>query len=283
MDNLSIGVIGVSKMGSAIVETLLDHDYALNIWNRDLNKCKKFEQNTVQIKESALDVILKSNLIFFIIDKFSSIKDILTNAENLKGKVVVNCTTITPLETQALRELIEDKEGKLINTVIGNFPRQIGTDEAYIKCAGDPESWEKYSNIIKILSPGSVLLSTKPEYVNVLDAISVGIYQIAIVNFFEAVQLAEKYDISATELQSMVSRLWPVINQQLEIYSKEYVTNNYFESEAKLSTFAASVDTFIDTYEQVGVTPNLLSSLKTIMQSMVDQHKGNYSISGIFK
>ncbi|MFL4396761.1 NAD(P)-binding domain-containing protein [Acinetobacter pittii] len=278
----SIGIIGMGSMGQAFMR-VLSSSYPIFVWNRTPKKYEHDNLQNIQVCLSINELIDKTDLIIILVDKHSSLVGLLKQIDSLKNKIILNCTTLSPNEAIELGQLIQSKSGSLLNSVICNFPRQMGTNEAKLRCSGEPSVWKKYFNFIKLLSPNAEYLGPNPASVNVIDTLTVGLYTTIIISYLESQQLAEKYEISNEELQQRIKNLWPTVQTQIELYNKEISSNSFSESEARISAFHTSSKAFISTYESVGIKPQMLSAMSRILDQAVAAQKKELSISAIFK
>ncbi|MGK9156180.1 NAD(P)-binding domain-containing protein [Acinetobacter radioresistens] len=281
-DKKTIGIIGMGNMGQAFMN-VLSTSYTIFVWNRTPKEYQIENSSYIHICDELDELFSNCDLIITLVDKYSSLINILDNANCLKDKSIFNCTTLSPNETNELLKHIENKSGSLLNAVISNFPRQIGTSEAKVRCSGSNQVREEYINVLKMLSPQCEYLGTNPAIVNVIDTLTVGLYSTIIVSYLETQQLAEKYNISHADLQYRIQNLWPSIQNQIEIYNQEILSQSFTDSEAKISAFHTASKAFISTYENVGLTPTMLSAMSHVLDTAVSQNKQNLSISATFR
>lgn len=75
---LRFGFLGLGIMGSGIVKNLLDSGHKVVVWNRTLDKCRKFEEAGAEIMPTPCDVIDSVDITFSCVSDPSVAKQVFT-------------------------------------------------------------------------------------------------------------------------------------------------------------------------------------------------------------
>ena len=115
-----IGWIGLGQMGTPMVENLLKGSVDVTVYNRSFDKTlplvEKGAKNTKDIEE----IFEQNDIIFFMISNYSAALEILNEnvLSKIKGKKIVNMSTISPTESKAVGKLVIENNGKYIEAPV---------------------------------------------------------------------------------------------------------------------------------------------------------------------
>ena len=115
-----IGWIGLGQMGTPMVENLLKGSIDVTVYNRSFDKTlplvEKGAKNTKDIEE----IFEQNDIIFFMISNYSAALEILNEnvLSKIKGKKIVNMSTISPTESKAVGKLVIENNGKYIEAPV---------------------------------------------------------------------------------------------------------------------------------------------------------------------
>jgi 3-hydroxyisobutyrate dehydrogenase-like beta-hydroxyacid dehydrogenase len=110
---MAVGFLGLGVMGLPMARNLARH-YPLTVWNRSASKYALLtDTENITVAETPLQVIEASDIIFIMLFDADAIDVVLTNEVKsaLRGKTVVNSTSVTVEYSQNLGETIHDVFG----------------------------------------------------------------------------------------------------------------------------------------------------------------------------
>ena len=138
MDNVNkknISVIGLGSMGFALAETLLKADFNISVWNRTSSKSQKLENKGANICSTPNEAFKNSQFIVASLSNYEAWNNIIDSNQidmDLSGKTIIQLTTGSIEEVEALNDWVKKYNGNLLEGIISCFPSQIGTEESLI-------------------------------------------------------------------------------------------------------------------------------------------------------
>ena len=148
-----IGWIGLGQMGTPMVENLLKGSIDVTVYNRSFDKTlplvEKGAKNTKDIEE----IFEQNDIIFFMISNYSAALEILNEnvLSKIKGKKIVNMSTISPTESKAVGKLVIENNGKYIEAPVSGSVGAATAGVLLILVGGNKADTEDLYSIFDIL------------------------------------------------------------------------------------------------------------------------------------
>ena len=148
-----IGWIGLGQMGTPMVENLLKASVDVTVYNRSFDKTlplvEKGAKNTKDIEE----IFEQNDIIFFMISNYSAALEILNEnvLSKIKGKKIVNMSTISPTESKAVGKLVIENNGKYIEAPVSGSVGAATAGVLLILAGGNEADTKDLYSIFDIL------------------------------------------------------------------------------------------------------------------------------------
>ncbi|MGN5883924.1 NAD(P)-binding domain-containing protein [Staphylococcus simulans] len=171
-----ITVVGSGTMGKSLIRAFMNSGHEVTIVDKNPNAAETLVNDGAKFEEK-LDNALDCEFVLLNLPNFDIVKQVITQikSDNLKGKIVVNTSTIKPDEALEFKDIVESKGALPLESVILSYPIQIGTEDAYLVYSGSREIYDKIESELTALS--------KPQYVG------------------EGIQFAEIIELSTSAIQ----------------------------------------------------------------------------------
>lgn len=119
----TLGWIGLGHMGSPMAMNLLKEGNKVNVYNRSEDKTVALVEAGAIRANTPKEVVENSDITFFMLSDGNAIRSVLTQENGVleavcHGKIIVDMSTIAPLESQEFAKLIEDKGGKYVDAPV---------------------------------------------------------------------------------------------------------------------------------------------------------------------
>uniref|UniRef100_A0A7S0H1K9 6-phosphogluconate dehydrogenase NADP-binding domain-containing protein n=1 Tax=Amorphochlora amoebiformis TaxID=1561963 RepID=A0A7S0H1K9_9EUKA len=177
MSKESIAFLGAGLMAVPMVSRLLDAGYCVHCWNRTLSKCEPMQKKGAKVhKTSASAMKSAERYIFVMLSAAPAIdqvllKDAQAKAE-LKGKVIVVMSTISPEESKEFAAKIE-KAGSLgyvESPVLGSVPHATKGVLSILTSTNEEKTFTDLKPLLSVLG--------NPRYMGKITAAST--YKVAL-------------------------------------------------------------------------------------------------------
>ena len=142
-------------MGSALARALLLAGHPITVWNRSPGKAEALVGLGAQEARSFAEALAASPVMLICIDNYASTRALLeteSQAGQLAGRTVVNLTTGTPREAEALSVWVAVQGARYLDGAILCGPNQIGTKGGEVLFSGDALAWQAAGPLLTCLA-----------------------------------------------------------------------------------------------------------------------------------
>lgn len=107
-------------MGTPMVENLLKGSVDVTVYNRSFDKTLPLVEKGAKNTKNVEEIFEQNDIIFFMISNYSAALEILNEnvLSKIKGKKIVNMSTISPTESKAVGKLVIENNGKYIEAPV---------------------------------------------------------------------------------------------------------------------------------------------------------------------
>ncbi len=153
---MRIGVIGIGRMGRAIVERYASHGYEVFGWNRTAKKIKDLNISNFMALEYPRDVCEKADLVFVALSDIESVKEVFHQENGLldglrSRNIILNITTITPNAAIEFSKEVASKGAIYVDLPVLGNPTKIRRGELPMLFGGEREVLEKIRDTLMVL------------------------------------------------------------------------------------------------------------------------------------
>ena len=277
-----LSVIGLGRMGSALASTLLKNDNDVTVWNRTESKARPLLAAGASQASSAADAIAASDITIICVGNYDDSRNVFSDCGDLAGKTLIQLTTGTAAEAEAMQEWAISKEGHYLDGVIAAYPSGIGSDETLLVVAGSERAWKVSEEFIKCLGGASMYVGTNLSAPIALESAMVGPSLMAIMGMIQGAYLLEQAGLDVGLYAEMMASAAPLLAESLHRQAMAIATNSFTDTEASLGTWAAGLDHNPDAYgEQAGI--DLLKPIRELLNRAVDAGYGEEEIAAAIK
>ncbi|MBI4274844.1 MAG: NAD(P)-dependent oxidoreductase [Rhizobiales bacterium] len=121
---MQVGIAGLGKMGAAIGARLMETGHQVAVWNRTAEKAKPLAEGGAKIAASPAELAKTSEAIITILTDAEAIDKVYGGASgilaaDIKGKLVIEMSTVQPATEIALAEKVRAKGGSFVECPVG--------------------------------------------------------------------------------------------------------------------------------------------------------------------
>lgn len=217
-----IGWIGLGQMGEPMATHLLNSGVKVGVYNRNPAKAEKIVSAGAKSYASVLELVKAHEVIFLMIADYAAVQQVLSPEvlAELKGKVVVNMSTISPSQNQAVETLLAQHGAEFVEAPVSGSSKVAEAGKLLVLSAGKEE-------IIEQLKPLFAAFSTTTFYygevgkaggIKLMINSLLGIF---IQAYGEALNFADQYDIPKEQVIEMISGSFmnsPIFQAKIPMY-----------------------------------------------------------------
>ncbi len=275
-----VSVIGLGRMGSALATTLLDGHYKVTVWNRTAAKAKPLVEAGATLAASVNEAIDGSEIVIVCLGIYDDANRIFSGCADLTGKTLIQLTTATAAEAEAMQAWAESKKALYLDGVIIAYPSQIGNDETVLCVAGSEEAWQNGERPIKCFGGSSMYLGANLAAPEAMDWALVLPTLMAIMGTIQGAHILEQAGLDVGLYANMLAGNGPFIAEDLHRQAAAIAANHFTNTEAALGTWAAGLNV---TEELPTGAIDLLEPIRELLKQAVAAGYGDEEIAATIK
>lgn len=162
---LRFGFLGLGIMGGGIVKNLLNSGHKVCVWNRTLEKCRKFEEAGAEIMPTPCDVVDNVDITFSCVSDPYVAKEmvfgncgVLSSSSMVDGKGYVEMTSIDAETSQDIATSIIQRGGRYLEAQIQGSKNQAEEGTLIILAAGEQTLFEECQTCFEAMGKNSFYL-----------------------------------------------------------------------------------------------------------------------------
>jgi 3-hydroxyisobutyrate dehydrogenase-like beta-hydroxyacid dehydrogenase len=158
----SVGMVGIGEMGGAFVERLLEAGQTVVGWNRTREKIEPLIARGMRPAKSPADVARQSDVLLTMLTNGAALTALSDGADGIlagiRGKVLVEVSTISPDDVVALQARVAAAGGELVDASVLGSPLTVRQGKLVVMVAGDDAAIAKARPILEIIGPRVVAM-----------------------------------------------------------------------------------------------------------------------------
>lgn len=218
----AVGWIGLGQMGEPMAKHLLNSGVNVGVYNRDPAKAEKVVEAGGTLYPSVLELVKAYDVIFLMIADYAAVQQVLSDEvlAELNGKVVVNMSTISPSQNQAVEALLAQHGAEFVEAPVSGSSKVAEAGKLLVLAAGKEET-------VELLKPLFAAFSTTTFYygevgkaggIKLMINSLLGIF---IQAYGEALNFADQYGIPKEKVIEMISGSFmnsPIFQAKVPMY-----------------------------------------------------------------
>ncbi|KOV85779.1 NAD(P)-dependent oxidoreductase [Nocardia sp. NRRL S-836] len=265
----TVSVLGLGRMGSALVCALVKKGYDVTVWNRSADKATPAGAKRVdELEEAFAAEVVVTCLTSYEVQQPLLSKNIRT---------LVNLTSGTPAEARATARWAADNGVEYVDGVIMAVPPQIGTPGARILFSGN----ENHYVLDAFGEP--VHVGQDAGLAAMYDLGLLGIMWATFAGYLQAVALLGTEGITPRQFTPMVAQWLNELGGMLPELGEETQHRNYETEVSALDINVAGLRMLTETNREQGVDAALPQALHDLYRRAQEQGHGTHSIASVIE
>lgn len=193
--------VGLGQMGSPMVGHLLHAGFAVEVYNRSPEKAQAVVEKGALLAPNVETVAQNNDVLFLMVSDYPAIESLLTPAvlAALKGKVVVNMSTVSPTQNQLIEAQLKSHQVHFIEAPVSGSSKVAEAGKLLVLGAGDKAIFDQLVPLFNAFS------SNVYHYGDVGKAGGVKLAVNALLGIFneayaEALVFAEQFGINQADI-----------------------------------------------------------------------------------
>ncbi|SFU20581.1 NAD(P)-dependent oxidoreductase [Paraburkholderia aspalathi] len=261
MKSISVSVVGLGQMGSALVAPFLRGGNKVTVWNRSAEKAKPLVALGAELAGNIEEAINASELIVVCLSDYGTSDALFRTPEIerlLKGKTLLQLTTGTGDEAARSAIWANDIGMNYLDGAIMDYPRAIGTQECMLLASGPEASYKQYADYFHLLGGAFTYVGKNPAAANHLDGGLLTMYYATTFGFLQSAAMLQAADVSVDTLKHAVDSFRHVLDKSVAKATDAISRNDYAGNEASIVVHSYGVQSLRDRAKSAGVEYSLL-------------------------
>ncbi len=148
-----IGIIGTGRMGTAFAKRLIDCGHTVHVWNRTAEKTATAIEAGATAAPDPAALVRSSDVILTSLTDFAALEPVLAGltAADLKGKLVIEMSTLLPDEEEALAAIVTGAGAEFLECPVGGTVGPALKGQLLGFAGGSDSAWARARPILEKL------------------------------------------------------------------------------------------------------------------------------------
>src|SRR5712671_5742297 len=150
-------------MGSRIARRLIDHGYALTVYDRNFEKASALAANGADPAANIADLTRKSDVVLSCLSNDEAVRSVYIGPDGVlantrSGSIVLEMSTISPETSRELSRLGDERGLDILDVAISGSTPAAEQGTLTLLAGGDAEVFDSVSSILGIIAKQSFYL-----------------------------------------------------------------------------------------------------------------------------
>lgn len=281
----TVGFIGLGLMGAPMAENLLEAGYPVVAHNRTRSKAAELGGGTATVAESPKEVAEQCDIVVLMLPDTPDVVAVVEGDDGVlaglrEGALVIDMSTISPVETRRLAKLIRDRGGRMIDAPVsgGDVGAQAGT--LSIMAGGEAEDFERARPLFEIMGKTIVHVggSGAGQVTKAANQVVVGLVIAAVA---EALVLGTRGGVSPDKILDVLGG-GLAGNKVMEVKREKLLTHN-FEPGFRAELHHKDLNIALSAAREYGLVLPMTALVDQLFQAMKQKGWGGIDHSGLLR
>lgn len=255
--NYDVLVVGCGFMGSALARTFADQGLRVAAWNRTFEKAQALREfHVAPVRDIGL-AVEQSEIVVAVTATYDHVYAAVGDVTTWDGQLLVNLTSGRPDESDAFAQWASERGVEALDGSILNYPRQVGTAEAYFMYSGPLSAWQRAEPVLKLLGPSHYVPGAQSLSSELLQGMCAFLIP-ALSSFVEAATYLHRRGMPKPQLLHAANYLSESLQRTLGEVVEALESGDLASDQASLETFAESVEAALAAFAAEGLNARIL-------------------------
>ena len=278
---LTVGLIGLGNMGTAIAERVLDAGYELVVYNRTAEKAAALSARGAAVAETSADLVGQVDVVITSLSDDEALEAVAAGvvAAARPGTVLVDTSTVSPAVSTRVASLAEDASVGYLRAPVSGNPAVVRAGNVSFIVSGPRATFERVEPVIRAIGSTVTHVGDGEEARVVKLAINLMVAGLAQL-MSEALVLGEAAGVSRTALLDVMGS--SAAGAPFVKYKTEPLLRDDFSATFTTALLEKDLDLVLDAADDVGVQLPVAGQLKGLVRGAVDAGYGDDDFMALF-
>ncbi len=267
-----ISVIGLGNMGTALASTLLTSGRSVTVWNRSEEKATPLIEAGATWASSPQEAVAASDATIVCVKNHKATTELLKPVSGeLRDKTIIDLSTGGAEEAKELVEMLMAAGAQWHIGMINAYPSGIGQKETAILCAGPPEVWDGWSDVIRVLGPKSAHVGEEATAIPGLFAAMFTARQGFMFGLIYGGAVCRKAGLPMEAFAAQVPVTLGMVRNYADLFVRTAPTRQYDNPGATVAVYLAALEDALATFEETDTPDAFPRLMRDLAQRGVDE------------
>ena len=277
-----LAVLGLGSMGTALARCLLGAGYEVSVWNRTPGKAEALASAGAQVCASADDAIGPSDFAIICIKSHKETVELVDGlSTSLEGKTICDMSTGDTSDADALVSILGKRGADYMLGMINAYPSGVGKEDSTILTVGSPGSWERYSDIIRVLGGRSANVGERPSALAALFAGLFTVRQGFMFGMIYGALVCQKAGIPMQVYSDQLPATLKLVNDYHGLFARTVPTEDYDNAEASMKVYALAQEDALKTFESLEAPAEFIRLMYKQTKGAWDEGLGDMQLTAL--
>ena len=280
---MKVAFLGTGLMGLPMAQRLLAANIELVAYNRTPEKLAPLQAAGAEIATHPRQAIRAADCIILMLTNAAAIYHVLlsdTSWRTLEGRTVIQMGTITPTESQEIRDAVIGGGGEYMEApVLGSIP-EAKAGKLIVMVGGKPEQYQRHLKLLQNFGSEPVLVGSVGAAAGV---------KLALNQLIASLTTSFALSLAFVERQGIDIYLFMQILRESSLYAPTFdkkmrrmLDGNYTNPNFPTKHLLKDTDLFISEAKSLGLDLGSIEAVRQLVQTAVKMSFGNDDYSSIF-
>ncbi|MBD2384377.1 NAD(P)-dependent oxidoreductase [Cylindrospermum sp. FACHB-282] len=280
---MKVAFLGTGLMGLPMAQRLLAANIELVAYNRTPEKLAPLQAAGAEIVTQPRQAIRSAECIILMLSNAAAIYHVLltdTSWHTLSGRSIIQMGTITPIESQEIRDAVVAAGGQYIEApVLGSIP-EAETGKLIVMVGGDSKQYQRHLPLLQHFGSEPLLIGP----VGSASALTLALNQL-----IASLTTSFALSLAFIQLQGIDIGLFMQVLRDSKLYAPTFDQNlqrmldgNYANANLPTKQLIKVTDLFISEAKALGLNLNSIEGVRQILQSAMQMSLPENDYSSVF-
>jgi 3-hydroxyisobutyrate dehydrogenase-like beta-hydroxyacid dehydrogenase len=278
---LTVGLIGLGNMGTAVAERILAAGYPLLVYNRTPEKARSLKEAGASVVDSPADLASRVDVVLTSLaddEAFEAVAQEVVGAAR-PGTVLVDLSTVSPAVSARVASQAEDASVEYLRAPVSGNPSVVRAGNLSFMVSGSPETLERVQPVLRAIGPTIHHVGDAEQARVVKLAINLMIGGLAQL-MSEALVLGEAAGVSREALLEVMGS--SAAGAPFVKYKTEPLLREDFSATFTTALMEKDIDLILDAADDVGVELPVAKEMKTLIRAAIEAGYGDDDLMALF-
>jgi len=278
-ESLTVSMIGLGAMGSALASAILETGHELAVWNRSSEKCRPLAAEGASVASSVGDAVSRSDVVVVCVrgyDVAATLFDDPAIAASLAGKALIQLGNGVPTEVADAADWFTAHGAAYLDGSIMAFPDAVGTADCQLLISGDPSAFAQCESILGAIGGDIRYLGADPTASAVINTSALAFVYVTAHAFVSAAAMCDTSGAPIDLLADVIGKFTTQMPAVFGEYVAMITARSYESRNLRLASGAEALQAITEFGRTSGVNTDLFESvLRTLNASAAAGHGPN--------